>query len=219
MAFRLCLLLKAKKMQTVSIQLREKWLLALLPHIPFEGWTRQSLNRAADEAGLSAGEQALAAPRGVPDLIRAFFDRAEAQAAREISAVELSEYRVHERVALGVKIWLDALQPHKEAARRAAQRGFLPWGSYAALERTYHVSDMIWTAIGDTSTDYNQYTKRALLASTVPLIFLHWLDQEDEEKLMAYIHKRLKIAMRFGQMGSKILSPALNRLKKNSADG
>ncbi|HBX93320.1 MAG TPA: COQ9 family protein, partial [Hyphomonas sp.] len=62
--------------QTPSEVLRFRWLDAMLPDVPFDGWTEATAARAAKQAGLSEGEQALAAPNGVPDLIDAFFDRA-----------------------------------------------------------------------------------------------------------------------------------------------
>ena len=56
------------------------------------------------------------------------------------------------------------------AVRRAAARGFLPWGAGPALQRSWKVADMVWTAAGDTSEDYNRYSKRGLLAGVIPLV-------------------------------------------------
>lgn len=196
-----------------SAELRTKWLHALLPNVPFDGWTRDAAEAAAKTAGLSEGEQALAAPRGLSDLVDAFFDQAEEEAADKLRQSDLSEMGVREKVALGVSTWLGALAPHKEAARRAGARGFLPWVAGDAIQRTYSVADMIWTATGDTSTDYNQYSKRGLLAATLPLIFLRWLDEDDEDALNAYISGRLTNAMKFGQVGGKIFGPLLNTVK------
>ena len=131
-------------------------------------------------------------------------------------ASDLTEMGVRDKVARGVRLWLAALAPNREAARRAGSRGFLPWAAGDAVQRTYSVADMIWTGIGDTSQDYNQYSKRGLLAATLPLIFLRWLDEEDEEALDAYISQRLTGAMKFGQTAGKVAGPfldALGRLK------
>ena len=71
---------------TPSETLRFRWLDALLPDVPFDGWTEAAAAVAADRAGLTPGEQALAAPNGISDLIDAFFDRA-GQAALGIAVV------------------------------------------------------------------------------------------------------------------------------------
>ena len=61
---------------TPSRKLRRRWLDALLPEVAFDGWTEAAAERAANEAGLDEGERALAAPRGVIDLIDGFFEEA-----------------------------------------------------------------------------------------------------------------------------------------------
>ena len=197
-------------MTSPSETLRARWLKALLPAIPFDGWTETAAKAAALEAGLTPGEQALAAPRGLPDLVDAFFDTVEQDANQALLASDLSNMGVREKVAHGVKLWLAALAPNKEAVRRAGTRGFLPWAVGDAVQRTYSVADMVWTGIGDTSTDYNKYSKRGLLASTIPLIFMRWLDEDDEAQLEAYIMRRLTGAMKLGQTAGKVAAPVLD---------
>ena len=201
-------------MVSPSARLRQRWLAALLPHVPFDGWTDAAVRRAATEAELSAGEQALAAPRGVIDLIDALFDTAEADARTAIGQMDLSGQGVRDKVATGLKAWLAALSPHREAVRRAAAKGFLPWVAGDALQRTWSVADMVWTAIGDTSEDYNKYSKRGLLAATVPLIVLRWLDEEDEARLDAFIHRRLTGAMTVGRLGGRVAGPVLDGIER-----
>ena len=197
--------------------LRARWLEALLPAVPFDGWTEASAANAAIEAGLSAGEQALAAPHGLPDLVDAFFDAAEDKAGAALIAADLADMGVRDKVSHGVKLWLAALAPHKEAARRAGARGFLPWVMGDAIQRTYSVADMIWSGLGDPSEDYNKYSKRGLLAATLPLIFMRWLDEEDDAALDAYIATRLTGAMKFGQSAGKLAGPILDAFARMTA--
>jgi ubiquinone biosynthesis protein COQ9 len=72
-----------------SSALRARWLDALLPQIPFDGWTEQAAKSAAEAAGLDAGEQALAAPNGVADLVEAFFDAAEDKVRAQLADADL----------------------------------------------------------------------------------------------------------------------------------
>jgi len=200
-----------------SSALRARWLAALLPNVPFEGWTEEAATRAADVAGLDAGEQALAAPNGLSDLVEAFFDEAEDTAREALTEDALADLGVREKVAFGVRAWLDALDPNREAARKAGARGFLPWVAGDAVQRTWSVADMVWTGIGDTSEDYNKYSKRGLLAATIPLIFLRWLDEEDDAAMDEYIAQRLTGAMKLGQAGGKIAAPLLDVIERMKA--
>ena len=194
-----------------SYKLRQRWLAAMLPNIPFDGWTEAAMKSAAEDAGISDDEQAFAAPDGLNDLMRTFFDQAEARAREAIAAVDLEPLRVRDRVKVGVMAWLEALSTHKEAVRRAAQRGFLPWGAASAIQRSWSVADMIWDATGDTSTDYNRYTKRGLLSAALPPIIMGWLDHKIDEadKTEALVTRQIDRAMKTGQFGARLLKPFL----------
>ena len=197
-------------MPTPSENLRERWLDALLPRVPETGWSIVAAKQAARTAEISSGEQALAAPNGVSDLIDHFFDRSADQMLETLATQDLAGLRTHERVAAGVRAWLDVLAPDKEAVRKAAGRGLLPWGAGSAVKRVWAIADAIWEAAGDTATDYNRQTKRALLSAVLPRIVLYWLDHDDDEALDRFIARRLQMAMKIGQSGSRVVKPLLD---------
>lgn len=197
-------------MTTPSENLRNRWLENLLPLVVERGWTLPAAKQAARQAGLSAGEQALAAPNGVTDLIDHFFDRATDQMLRDLAREDLEALRMHERVAAGIWAWLEVLDVDKAAVRKAAGHGLLPWGASAAIKRVWSISDAIWEAAGDTATDYNRQTKRALLSAVMPRIVLFWLDHEDPDEVQRFIARRLQNAMKIGQAGGKVIGPVLD---------
>jgi ubiquinone biosynthesis protein COQ9 len=197
-----------------SETLRRRWLEALLPEVAFDGWTEEAAKAAAARAGLTEGEQALAAPQGVVNLVDAFFDAAEAEARAALAGEDLSGLRVPDKVKRGVLAWLAALAPNREAVRRAASRGFLPWGAGPALQRTWKVADMVWTAAGDTSQDYNRFSKRGLLAAVIPAIVLYWADNPSPDDLDAFITRRLANVSGIGQRAGRIVKPVLERFGK-----
>lgn len=207
-----CLLRIMSETTPPSEAIRARWLAAYLPDVPAAGWNDIAARAAAERAGISAGEQALAAPHGVIDLLETFFEDAEAKTRAALAEADLATLKVHERVALGVRTWLDQLTPHREAVGKAAAYGFLPWGAGPALQRAWSVADTVWSGIGDTSEDYNYYTKRGLLASVLPPIVLYWQDAPTEDDLDAYIARRLKGAMEIGRAGGRILGPVLEAI-------
>lgn len=201
-------------MSTPSQTLRDRWLEALLPRVPQTGWTLASAKQAAREIELTDGEQALAAPNGITDLIDHFFEQATDEMLETLSTEDLGRLRTHERVAAGLRAWLEALAPNKAAVRKAAGHGLLPWGAGAAVKRVWQIADAIWEAAGDTATDYNRQTKRALLSAVIPRIVIYWLDHDDPDKLDAFIAKRLQRAMKVGQAGGRIVGPALDLMER-----
>jgi len=197
-----------------SVTLRRRWLTELLPEVAFEGWTEEAAKLAAVRAGLTEGEQALAAPQGVLNLIDTFFDDAESAARAALAGEDMSGLRVPDKVKRGILAWLAALEANREAVRRAASRGFLPWGAGPALHRTWKVADMVWTAAGDVSEDYNRYSKRGLLAAVLPAIVLYWADHPAPEDLDGFITRRLTNVSGIGQRAGRIVKPVLERFAK-----
>ena len=197
-----------------SILLRRRWLAELLPDVAFEGWSEAAAKLAAGRAGLTEGEQALAAPQGVVNLIDTFFDDAEEAARATLAGEDLSALRVPDKVKRGVLAWLAALEANREAVRRAASRGFLPWSAGPALQRTWKVADMIWTAAGDASEDYNRYSKRGLLAAVLPAIILYWSDNPAPEDLDGFVTRRLANVSGIGRRAGQVAKPVLERFGK-----
>ena len=88
-------------MSTPSEKLRDRWLDALLPLVSETGWSVVNAKQAARTADISAGEQALAAPNGISDLIDHFFHRAVDEMLAGLATQDLAALRTHERVAAG----------------------------------------------------------------------------------------------------------------------
>ena len=60
-------------------------------------------------------------------------------------------------------------------------------------------ADAIWTALGDTSTDLNWYTKRATLSAVYAATVLFWLgdDSPDHQATWDFLDRRIENVMRF----------------------
>ena len=67
----------------------------------------------------------------------------------------------------------------------------------------FNVSDEIWFLSGDTSTDFNYYSKRGILMNIYSLSYLYNLNQEDFSKTEKFINKQIDLTLRFGKVKSK----------------
>ena len=201
-------------MPTPSELLRDKWLDALLPIIADGGsWSHDDVAKAAQIAGLDAGEQALAAPHGPVMLIDHFFDQAEARTRAAAAEIDLTALRTEPRMTELIKIWLAELSPHHEAVRQAAYYGMRPWQAAPGMRRIWSVADLIWELAGDTSDDINFYTKRGLLSSTLPSIVLFWIESPTELALEQHISTRLRRAAKLGKNAGSLIKPVISRFR------
>lgn len=179
---------------------REKLLLATLPHVAFDGWSPVAIQAGARDAGIEPAIALNAFPAGVGELIEYFSRFADRRMLEELERRDLASMRVRDRVALGVRVRLEQLAAHREAVRRGLSYFSLPTNAPLGLRCLYRSVDAIWYAAGDTSTDYNFYTKRMLLAGVHSATLIFWLDDrsEDSAETWAFLDRRIDEVMRVG---------------------
>lgn len=181
-------------------------LFAALPHVAFDGFTDRTLKHAAAEAGIPERDIARHFPNGPLGLVETFSEYADSEMTRLLGKAKLAELKIRERIALAVKTRLSVLSPHKEAARRAAAFLTLPPNAASGLKLLYRTVDAIWRGIGDTSTDFSFYTKRATLAGVYSTTMMRWFSDtsEDEEATDAFLRRRIDDVMRFEKLKAQI---------------
>lgn len=191
---------------------RLRLLQAALDHAAFDGWTRDTLKRACADTGLSESEALLACPRGELDLIATWSRQLDLAVVEAVKASDLARMKIRDRVRFGVMARLQAIGEHEEAARRARARLLLPDAATEAPQLLWATSDTIWRAIGDTSTDANFYSKRAILAGVYGSTLASWLSEDGAEKLdaQAFLDRRIQNVMEFEKTKAQ--------LKKLTAD-
>jgi len=170
---------------------------AALIEADFGGWSLETLRAAADKAGVARERQRLAFPRGVLDLIEFYSATADAAMIESLKGHELAAMKVRERVTLAVRLRIEALAAHKPAARAALHHLAAPLFAGEGLKLLYRTVDTIWRAIGDTSTDFNFYSKRTLLAGVYASTLWTWTEDmcEDGTKTWAFLDRRIENVM------------------------
>jgi ubiquinone biosynthesis protein COQ9 len=188
---------------------RRRLLNATLAHVPFDGWTGAAMMAGARDLGLSPAEAANAFPGGPVEMIEFMSLEADRRMLEALEREDLAALKVRERVALGVRRRLELYARDREAIRRALAVLALPQNGPLALRLLYRTVDAIWYAAGDTATDFNFYTKRALLAGVYGSTLLAWLDDRspDLEESWAFLDRRIADAMRLPQAAQRLAAP------------
>jgi ubiquinone biosynthesis protein COQ9 len=75
----------------------------------------------------------------------------------------------------------------------------MPQNAPLALRISGRSADQMWRLAGDTSTDFNQYTKRMTLGAVYGSTLLAWLDDETEgwADTAAFLDRRIDDVMKF----------------------
>jgi ubiquinone biosynthesis protein COQ9 len=143
-------------------------------------------------------------PKGPSSLVEAISDSMDDTMEAALTG-KLAGLKIRERIRDVVLARIDALRPHKEAARRAA--AFLTLPPHAALGAAllYRTVDRMWRLAGDSSTDFNFYTKRAILAGVYSSTLMRWFtDDADETATRAFLDARIANVMQFEKFKAQV---------------
>ena len=183
---------------------RDAALAALLPRVPAQGWTFAALRGALTDIGADPRDAELLFPGGAVEMVEAYLDRADRRL--EEAAGELVGLRLGAKVRALVARRFAGARADKAAVRRAVAILALPRNAAVAARTLARTVDTIWHVAGDTSADFNWYTKRATLAGIYSASLLFWLRDasEDDAPTLAFLDRRLAGHARFGKLARRV---------------
>lgn len=186
--------------------LRDPLIDATLREAVFDGFTAGTLARAAESVGMTAFDARRTFPGGINALLDAFSQRSDAHMIDLLRHdYSLPTMKIRERIATAVLVRLHVNAPYREAIRRIVGHYALPWNAPAGIKNLYNTVDAMWREAGDTSTDYNFYTKRLLLANVYTSTVAVWLNDTspDLADTRAFLHRRIEDVMRIEKLKAK----------------
>lgn len=208
-----------------SDALRRKILDSLLAHVPFDGWTEAAYANALRDSKITMSAANACFPEAIRDCVEYFGDVIDEAMQKRIDFERgFERLRVRDKITFAVRARLEHLAPHREALRRLMIWYAMPHHMPMGIKRFYKTVDLIWTAAGDTSTDYNFYTKRILLAAVVKATLLFWLNDETPNNAATwdFLDRRIADVMKLGKglslmkefKPSEVVELVRNKIKK-----
>lgn len=176
---------------------------ALAPLLPanavFDGWSDKALAMAASELGVPEGRARLCFPDGPVQMIDAWFDAIDIAMAKAYPLERISKLKIRERIRDLVLYRIEVINPHKEALRRAFAILAQPQNAIGGAKLAWRSADRMWRIAGDTSTDFNHYTKRGILSALYTSTMLVFLDDATEGPIetRGFLDRRIDDVMRF----------------------
>ncbi len=169
---------------------------ATLAEAPFDGWTERALRAGARRAGIDRTTARRAFPGGIAEVLRFWSAAGDREMAERLAGEDLAALRFPERIARAVRLRLEHDAEDRAALRLALSHGLLPSATPGAVAALYRTVDAVWRAVGDASTGFSFYTKRATLAGVYAATLLYWLDDRSEDcvETWAFLDRRLSEA-------------------------
>lgn len=184
----------------------------------FDGWNTRAVDSAAAALGVDPDVARLAFPGGATDMIDAWFADVDAAMLARLPAETLAAIKIRERITRLVEARLDSVADARESLRRALAVLAMPQNLAKAAKLGWRSADVMWRAAGDNATDYNHYTKRAILAGVYGATVQVFLDDDsaDHADTRAFLARRIDGIMRFERAKAGLLArtehlPSLSR--------
>ena len=179
----------------------------------FDGFGPAALDDAAARVGVDADVARLAFPGGGRDMVDAWFADIDAAMERRCPAATLATLKIRERITTLVETRIDIVAPHRESLRRALALLALPINAPHAAKLGWRAADHMWRLAGDTATDYNHYSKRAILGAVYGSTMAVFLNDESEgfADTRAFLARRIDQVMRFESWKYRRASRSIER--------
>jgi ubiquinone biosynthesis protein COQ9 len=180
-------------------QLRRRLALAVGENAVFDGWTRAAVDTAADQLGIDRAQARLAMPKKQADIVDLYIQGVDRALEEYFTPERLASLKIREKIRSLVWRRLEIMGPAREAVRRGLAVLAMPQNVPLGLRIGWRTADLMWRLAGDTSTDFNHYTKRLTLGGVYASTLLAWLDDDTEGRTdtAAFLDRRIDDVMKF----------------------
>ncbi|MDJ1305109.1 MAG: COQ9 family protein [Candidatus Midichloria sp.] len=175
--------------------IKKKLFESALKIIPFEGWCPDLLIKAERAVNLPEGAASVLFPGGINDFFEYYIEEIDREMLSVYKNSISPNMKVHQRIRQCVISRIEVLARNKSVVTRGLAFLAMPINYALSLRVLWKTVDLIWYEAGrDQSTDFNYYTKRALLAGVYSSTILYWINDESEDftKTIGFLDRRLE---------------------------
>ena len=183
-------------------EIRRKLALPLGENAVFDGWTDAAVVAAAGAQGVEPAQAKLAVPKDQAGKIDLYVRGVDRALADHFTPERLEGLKIREKIRAIVWKRLEIMEPAREAVRRALSILAMPQNVPTGLKIGWRTADVMWRIAGDTSTDYNHYTKRMMLGGVYASTLLVWLDDQTEgwTETASFLDRRIDDVMKIEKL-------------------
>jgi ubiquinone biosynthesis protein COQ9 len=165
----------------------------------FDGWSTRAVEAAADLVAIDRDQARLAMPKTSAGLIDVYTQGVDRALEAHFTPELLAGMKIRAKIRGLVWQRLQIMGPAREAVRSGLSILAMPQNVPLALRMGWRSADVMWRIAGDTSTDFNHYTKRLTLSAVYSSTLLAWLDDQSEgwSETGAFLDRRIDDVMQF----------------------
>ena len=190
-------------------------------HIANNNLKQNTFKDISNKYKLDLNESELLFPEGNVDLIKFALKKLNSELEEYCKKIDLIRLPTHKRIrkVLLSKIFL--MNKDKRFYRNIFLNLLIPKRYFSLPKQLYKSVDQIWFISGDSSVDFNFYTKRLILAGIYSRIMLFFFNNDNQVDLEKILDEDLKRVSKIPEIKSKFkifkeYIPKLAKFIKNS---
>lgn len=186
---------------------KEKILSEFLQIAAFDGWNKESLLKALDHCKINRDFCNLIFENDILDLTEFYLNLYNQKSLSNLENIEVKKIRDKIRLCLYARF---EVEKNNRLALQRLRNFYLDPKNFLSFEigvrplayairDCYKIADFMWKTIGDSSTDFNFYTKRLTLGKIILRSFFVFIKDEDEnlQKTKKFIDLEIEKVMKF----------------------
>ena len=186
-----------------------------------KGLTKNSLENISKRYGIDINETELLFPEGNIDLIKFTLEQLNKELEEYCRKIDLIRLPVHKRIKRVLLSKISLMNKNKLFYRSIFFNLLVPKKNFSLSSQLYKSVDQIWFIAGDSSTDFNFYTKRLILSVIYSRIMLYFFNNNNQEELENILDDSLQRVSRIPEIKSKLkifteYFPKVAKFVKNS---
>ena len=169
-----------------------------------KGLTKNSLENISKRYGIDINETELLFPEGNIDLIKFTLDQLNKELEEYCKKIDLIRLPVHKRIKKVLLSKISLMNKNKLFYRTIFLNLLIPKKNFSLSNQLYNSVDQIWFIAGDSSTDFNFYTKRLILSGIYSRVILFFFNNNNQEELENILDESLKRVSKIPEIKSKL---------------
>ena len=169
-----------------------------------KGLTKNSLENISKRYGLDINETELLFPEGNIDFIKFTLEQLNKELEEYCRKIDLIRLPVHKRIKKVLLSKISLMNKNKFFYRSIFFNLLLPKKNFSLSSQLYNSVDQIWFIAGDSSTDFNFYTKRLILSGIYSRVILFFFNNNNQEELENILDESLKRVSKIPEIKSKL---------------
>ena len=169
-----------------------------------EGLNSNTFETISLKYNFNINEINLLFPDGNKDLLEYSLDQLNIELQEYCKSIDLIRLPLHKRIRKILLSKIEIMNKEKNFYKKIFLKSLLPNRTISLSKQLYKSIDQIWYLAGDTSVDFNFYTKRLILAGIYSRVVLFFFNNNNQNELENLLDLNLKRVAKIPELKSKI---------------